>query len=146
MCWSCCLAEEILSRTVNLGRPPLLAQDGLGHFGFRAAQEVFYVDRRDTRDRLQTNAPVWTFVLEAYPAGRIALVQRFGCRVLEDSLEWSPRVSECALREVDRTAWLAQGCHALSLPTFYALSRRRVQGNSMGDASVMKAAHGNHLR
>jgi hypothetical protein len=35
---------------------------------------------------------------------------------------------------------------ALSLPTFYALSRWRVQGNSMGDASVMKAAHPNHLR
>lgn len=87
---------------------PLLAQDGLGHFEFRAAQDVFYVERRDTRDRLQTNASLWTFVLEAYPAGRNALVERFGCRVLEDSLEWSPRVGDCAFPEAAKADWAAR--------------------------------------
>lgn len=88
-----------------LGQAPLLVQDGLGHLEFRDARDVFYADRRDTRDRLQTNAPLWTFVLEAYPTGRTPLVKLLGCRVLEESLHWSPRVGDPALAEPDKATW-----------------------------------------
>lgn len=92
----------------ELRQAPLLAQDGLGHFEFRAAQDVFYVKRGDTRDRLQTNTPLWTFVLEAYLAGQSPLVELLGCRVLEESLQWSPQVGDAALPEADRVAWRSQ--------------------------------------
>ncbi len=86
---------------------PLLAHDGLNNFEFRPAEKVFYAERRDTRDRLRTNAPLWTFVLEAYPTGRGPLIDLFGCRVLEESLRWSPKVSESDLSDAEKTAWRA---------------------------------------
>lgn len=88
-----------------LERAPLLAQDGLGHFEFRPANEVFYVNRLDTRDRLQTDAPIWTFVLEAFAQGRGPLTELFGCRVLEDSLRWSPDVGDSCLSDLEKIEW-----------------------------------------
>jgi hypothetical protein len=101
---------ELLSGMRNtspsiLTRAPLLAHDGLGHFEFRPANEVLYVARLDTRDRLQTDAPIWTFVLEGFTQGRGALTELFGCRVLEDSLRWSPDVGDSSLTDPQKAEW-----------------------------------------
>lgn len=88
-----------------LTRAPLLAQDGLGHFEFRPANELLYVARSDTRDRLQTNASIWTFVLEAFNQGRAALTEVFRCRILEESLRWSPDVGDSSLAAPQKAEW-----------------------------------------
>ncbi|MFO0568027.1 MAG: DUF3883 domain-containing protein [Polyangiaceae bacterium] len=75
----------------------LLATDGQGALRFFEAQQVFYLDRRDTRERLVAESPIWTFVIEAAPAARGVLVPMLGMRVLEESLTWSPRPGDAAL-------------------------------------------------
>jgi hypothetical protein len=75
----------------------VLASDGHGAYHFFDAQQVFYLDRRDTRERLVTDAPIWTFVIEASPAARIVLTQIFGMRILEESLIWAPKPGDPAL-------------------------------------------------
>jgi hypothetical protein len=62
---------------------------------------VFYADRRETRDRLQSDEAIWTFVIEASPAARAPLAQIFGMRTLEDALEWLPAPGEPALSPED---------------------------------------------
>ena len=89
----------------TLRNAPVPAQDGLGRLEFRPASSVFYAERRDTLDRLKTTSPLWTLILEAHHAGRAALVDLFGCRVLEESLEWSPEVGEHALPDEDTATW-----------------------------------------
>lgn len=74
----------------------VLATDGRGALGFFEAKKVFYLDRRDTRERLVTGAPIWTFVIEASPAARVVLTQIFGMRILEDSLDWAPKPGDSA--------------------------------------------------
>jgi len=77
----------------------ILATNGRGALGFFEAKDVFYLDRRDTRERLVTEAPIWTFVIEASPAARVVLTQVFGMRILEDSLDWAPKPGDPALGE-----------------------------------------------
>lgn len=103
---------ELLAGRPSYGKPsdtlknaPLLAQDGQGHLAFRSARDVFYVERRDTRDRLQADMAIWTFVLESYQAGRSPLVELLSCRVLEESVRWRPRIGDQALQDVDKSLW-----------------------------------------
>jgi len=81
----------------QLGNAMVLASDSHGTLRFFEAQNVFYLDRRDTRERLVTAAPIWTFVIEASPAARIVLTQLFGIRILEDSLFWAPKPGDPSL-------------------------------------------------
>ncbi|MBL7044307.1 MAG: DUF3883 domain-containing protein [Pirellulaceae bacterium] len=90
---------ELLSRPAAvdgeqpLAETPVLASDGAKGLRFLEAcdPKVFYIDRRDTRDRLATEVPIWTFVIEASSAARAVLSRYFGVRVLEDSLSWAPK-------------------------------------------------------
>jgi hypothetical protein len=84
---------------------PLLALDGQGHLAFLPAREVFYMERRDTRDRLRANVAIWTFVLEAYQAGRTPLVELCSCRVLEESVRWRPRIGDPSLLDANKAIW-----------------------------------------
>jgi hypothetical protein len=81
----------------QLNTAMVLASDGHGALRFFEAQEVFYLDRRDTRERLVTDVPVWTFVIEASPAAGVVLTQRFGMRILEESLFWAPKPGDPSL-------------------------------------------------
>jgi len=76
---------------------PLLATDGAGNYHFSKPETVFYADRRDTRDRIQSDQPIWTFVIEAFPAARSSLTHHFGVRVLEECIAWYPRPGELVL-------------------------------------------------
>jgi hypothetical protein len=89
----------------TLSDAPLLAHDGQGNLAFRPAREVFYVERRDTRDRLQADIAIWTFVLEAYQAGHVPLVELLSCRVLEESVRWRPRIGDPVLAEAEMVIW-----------------------------------------
>lgn len=80
-----------------LADAPLLAQNGDGGLRFAPAREVFYADRRETRDRLRSDEGIWTFVIESSPGARAPLAQVFGMRTLEDALEWLPTAGEPAL-------------------------------------------------
>ena len=99
------LSGRRASKDGLLKQAPLLAQDGQGQFQFPGRKSVFYVDRRDTHDRLQTDYPVWTCVLEAFAAGRGALAELFGCRVLEESFRWSPQVGDPSFSEAEKLDW-----------------------------------------
>jgi hypothetical protein len=88
-----------------LADAPVLAQDGLGHLAFRPASAVFFIDRQETRDRLQTGEPIWSFVLESFRSARAPLAQLFGMRVLEDELRWSPLPGDAALSGPDLDRW-----------------------------------------
>ncbi len=82
---------EDSDRSAPLSTAMVLASDGHGPLQFFDAQKVFYLDRRDTRERLVADTPIWTFVIESSPAARLVLTQMFGMRVLEESLTWSPK-------------------------------------------------------
>lgn len=75
----------------------VLATDSHGALRFMEARQVFYLDRRDTRERLEAESSIWTFVIEAAPAARAVMTRIFGMRVLEDSLTWSPIPGDAAL-------------------------------------------------
>jgi hypothetical protein len=77
----------------------VLAADGEGALRFFDAQQVFYLDRRDTRERLVEDSPIWTFVIEAWPAARVVLPRMFSMRVLEKSLTWAPKPGDAALAD-----------------------------------------------
>lgn len=81
-----------------LSKAPILASDGGNDLRLLEARDpkVFYLDRRDTRERLASEVPIWTFVIEASSAARAVLSRYFGMRVLEDSLSWSPKPSDPA--------------------------------------------------
>lgn len=85
--------------TGPLSGEPILATDGAGHYRFMGAKDVYYVDRRDTRERIVAPEPIWTFVVEALPTARTVLPRDFRMRVLENELVWSPRPGEPALDE-----------------------------------------------
>lgn len=95
------MADEIGATTAPLADEPLLVHDGRANWKFLPASDAFYIERRDTRDRLQTAEPIWSFVLEAFPAARSPLVRLFGVRVLEEELQWTPRPGDPALVEAD---------------------------------------------
>lgn len=111
------LIELLSGRGRSIGRgvslAPLadasvLAHDGRGHYRFAESRTVFYVDRRETRIRLQTDEPILTFVIEASPAARVPAVQVFGMRVLEEQLVWSPRPGDPALTSSDLDRFRAE--------------------------------------
>lgn len=68
----------------HLGTAKVLAVDGRGALRFLEAQSVFYLDRRDTRERLVTASPIWTFVIEASPAVRTVLTSYSACEYLKN--------------------------------------------------------------
>lgn len=92
--------EETNSK-VNLTSVPMLATDGEGNYRFSEDRDFFYLDRRDTRDRLQCATNFWSFVIEALPAARAPISQIFGVRILEESLQWSPTPGDRALEEME---------------------------------------------
>ncbi len=92
-------AESRPTTRPPLADAPILAQDGTGALRFAPAREVFYTDRRETRDRLQSGEGVWTFVIEASPGARAPLAQLFGMRMLEEAIEWMPSPGEPALSD-----------------------------------------------
>jgi hypothetical protein len=110
--------EWLTSAQLPLNDAPLLAQNGAGALQFRSACEVFYVERRETRDRLSADADVWTFVIEALPAARGPLTQLFGIRVLEEAIVWAPGPGEASLCKEDleffRTALWELGPYLLA--------------------------------
>ena len=82
-----------------LEHAPLLASDGLGKYCFLKAQEIYYADHRDTRERIKSDQPIWSFVIDALQGARSSLLYYFGVRVLEDSLIWYPRPGDPALEQ-----------------------------------------------
>lgn len=91
-----------LREAAPLSDAPLLGHDGQEHYCFFTTRELYYLDRRDTRDRLQATTTVWSFVLEALPSARAPLTQLFGVSVLEEELTWSPQPSEPALSDAQQ--------------------------------------------
>jgi len=87
--------------TTPLLTAPLLAHDGKMGFRFFEDRQFYYIDRRDTRERLQSDAEIWSFVIEALPAARSPMVQLFGVRVLEDTLQWFPKPGDPSLESED---------------------------------------------
>lgn len=79
-----------------LANVPLLAQDGRQEFRFFEDRQLYYMDRRDTRERLHTDSTIWTFVLEAFPGARAPMVHLFGVPVLEETLRWAPTPGDAA--------------------------------------------------
>ena len=132
------LSGKTSSSGSTLKNAPLLAHDGEGHYAFRQANDVFYVERRDTRDRLRADVPIWTFVLEAYPAGRTPLVELLSCRVLEQAIKWRPRIGDPSLHSIDEATWRA---HLRELAP-YILARvgadRVEEGQARRDAAMLR--------
>jgi len=81
----------------SLAQAPVLAHDGKQQYLFMPAEKALYLERRDTRERLHSDIPIWCFVLEAFPAAMAPLSQMFGMRTLEDSLHWEPSQGETSL-------------------------------------------------
>ncbi len=119
--------RERPSEGQDLGQPPLadaplLAYDGTGAHRFMRARDIFYAERRDTRERLHSGEGLWTFVIEAYPGAQAPLTTLFGVRTLEDSLRWIPDPGEYILGHED----LAQFRAGLWELGPYILARIRV--------------------
>jgi Domain of unknown function (DUF3883) len=103
---------ELLVGEIDRHRPgdqplkhvPLLETDGAERYRFKPGSEVLYQDRTGTRERIGPAGQVWTFVLEATPSARSPLVQLFGARLLEDAVEWDPKIGQRILddSEVER--------------------------------------------
>lgn len=89
--------DEEVNGPPPLGDTLILASDGNKGMRFIKACDVFYLDRRDTRERLGSEVDIWTFVIEASPAARIVLTHLFGMRVLEESLTWAPKPGDPSL-------------------------------------------------
>ncbi len=98
---------------------PLLVQDREGELRFEKAQAAFYLDRRETRERLAADGPLWTFVLEATAAARTPLANLFGIRFLEEVIVWVPCPGDPALDGEDLERF-ARGVQELAP---YILSR-----------------------
>lgn len=80
-----------------LAKAPLLAHDGRKAYRFVDDGQLFYMDRRETREHLQPDGSIWSFVMEALPVARTSIVQLFGVPILEESLRWAPRPGDSAL-------------------------------------------------
>jgi hypothetical protein len=88
--------DQIPQQGNALADAPLLATDGAGNYRFLEAKQVFYSDHRDTRERIESDQAIWTFVIDALQGARSSLIHYFGVRVLEDSLNWYPRPGDPA--------------------------------------------------
>lgn len=73
------------------------------------------------------------FVLEAEPAATSALVNLFGVRVLEESLEWHPDPGECAFEE-DELQLFRTGLRDLATPL---LARLRAERSDPRDRTAL---------
>ena len=114
----------------------LLETDGLGHYRFRPATEVHYLDRSGQRELLGVNGSVWTFVLEAESVAKAPLKNFFGVPALGDALQWTPDVGDPALEEADLERF-RQGLLDLAP---YLLARVRVDRNEQStDARHLKS-------
>ena len=82
-----------------LANAPLLAHDGRKAYRFVDDGQLFYMDRRETREHLQSDAIIWSFVMEALPVARTSIAQLFGVPVLEESLRWTPRPGDSAFSD-----------------------------------------------
>jgi hypothetical protein len=91
------IGHEETNGRVSLSNAPLLATDGNGKYRFFENRDFFYLDRRDTRERLQRATSIWSFVIDATPAARAPISQIFGVRILEEALQWSPNPGDSAL-------------------------------------------------
>lgn len=89
--------QQIAQEHLAFADAPVLAQSGTGILRFLPAREVFYVEKPETRDRLQAGEDVWTFIIEATPAARLPATQLFGMPVLEQALDWSTVRGELSL-------------------------------------------------
>jgi Protein NO VEIN, C-terminal len=94
---------------------PILVSNGANAFKFLGASDprVFYLNRRDTRDRLVTDMPIWTFVIEASSAARSVLTRCFGMRVLEEALVWAPKPGDSSLDD-EALRMFKAGLHRLA--------------------------------
>lgn len=90
-------AEEADDDMALLAAAPLLANDSQKRLRFFEDRSFFYVERRDTRERLSSDVTLWSFVLEALPGARTPLVQLFNVRVLEETLRWAPQPGDAVL-------------------------------------------------
>lgn len=89
------LRPEARDATSPLAKAPVLATDG-SSWQFRSADSVFFLERRETRDRV--DAPeIWTFVVDAEKNAKSIATQVMGMRVLENELRWNPMPGEVAL-------------------------------------------------
>lgn len=84
-----------------LANVPLLAHDGRKAYRFVDGRQLFYMDRRETREHLQSDTAIWSFVMEALPVARTSIVQIFGVPVLEASLRWTPRPGDSSFSDED---------------------------------------------
>jgi hypothetical protein len=75
---------------------PLLAYDGKKGYQFFEDRQFYFIDRCETRDRLQSDGTIWSFVIETQPAARSPVVQLFGVRILEETLRWLPNPGDRA--------------------------------------------------
>lgn len=73
---------------------PLLVHDGDHSYRFDPSEDVLYVDRPSTRERLGAPDNLWTFILEARPGARGPLTTLLGVRVLEEQITWTPRAGD----------------------------------------------------
>lgn len=88
--------NDLTSDTAPLATAPLLGHDGRKAYRFVNDGQLFYMDRRETREHLQSDATIWSFVMEALPAARTSIGLIFGVPILENSLRWGPRPGESA--------------------------------------------------
>jgi hypothetical protein len=89
--------RESTSDSTPLANVPLLAHDGHKAYRFVDDGQLFYMDRRETREHLQSEEAIWSFVMESLPVARTSIVRLFGVPILEESLRWAPRPGDAAL-------------------------------------------------
>lgn len=91
--------QESTSDSAPLANVPLLAHDGRKAYRFVDDGQLFYMDRRETREHLQSEEAIWSFVMESLPVARTSIVRLFGVPILEESLRWAPRPGDAALAD-----------------------------------------------
>ncbi|MBE9610952.1 sacsin N-terminal ATP-binding-like domain-containing protein [Chitinilyticum piscinae] len=93
--------RELAPGAAPLASAPLLAHDGHKAYRFVDDGQLFYMDRRETREHLQSDVTIWSFVMESLPVARTSIAHLFGVPILEDSLRWAPRPGDSALSDED---------------------------------------------
>ena len=86
------MTEPMLEET------PLLVNSGAGP-QFIPAREVLFASTSGIKERSGLGGQLPIFVLEAEPAAEAPLTAIFGCRVLENALDWHPDPGEPALND-----------------------------------------------
>lgn len=102
--------QPLAPGAVPLANAPLLVHDGRKVYRFVDDGQLYYMDRRETREHLRSGGTIWSFVLEAVPVARTSIVQLFGVPILEESLRWAPRPGDSALSGEDLDLLRAKIC------------------------------------